>query len=81
MARLPKLTLSFDQKKENWKLENDQSDKVVRRFETKDDATAGGVLKKALGTEGGSVRIEKKHGGYQEERTFPRSKDPRQSKG
>lgn len=63
------------------KLENDANDKVVKRFETKEDATAGGVLKKALGPEGGSVRIEKKHGGYQEERTFPRSKDPRRSKG
>jgi len=81
MAKLPKLTLSFDQKKENWKLEDDASDKVLRRFEMKEDATAGGALKKALGPEGGSVRIEKKHGGYQEERTFPRSKDPRQSKG
>jgi hypothetical protein len=81
MAKLPKLTLSFDQKKENWKLENDATDKVVKRFETKEDATVGGALKKAFGTAGGSVRIEKKHGGYQEERTFPRSKDHRQSKG
>ena len=82
MAKLPHYTLSFDDKKENWKLENDKTDKVVRRFETKEDATAGGILKKALGTEGGSVRIEyKTKSGYDEERTFPRSADPRKSKG
>jgi len=81
MARLPKLTLSFDQKKDDWKLENDASNRVVKRFDTKAEATAGGVLKKTLGSEGGSVKIEKVRGGYQEERTFPRSKDPRQSKG
>ena len=81
MARLPKFTLSRDKKNDDWKLQNDASDRVVKRFETKADATAGGVLKKAVGTEGGSVRIQKVRGGYQEERTFPRSKDPRESKG
>jgi hypothetical protein len=39
------------------------------------------VLSRALGKEGGSVKIEKISGGYQEERTFPRSADPRKSKG
>ena len=40
------------------------------------------VLKKALGSEGGSVKIEyKEKSGYEEERTFPRSADPRESKG
>ncbi|MGB9368508.1 MAG: DUF2188 domain-containing protein [Xanthobacteraceae bacterium] len=81
MGRLPKFTLAFDRHKENWKLENDVTDKVVKRFPTKEDATTRGVLKKAVGSDGGSVRIEKKHGGYDEERTYPRSKDPRESKG
>jgi len=81
MAKLQKFTLSFDRKKENWKLENDKSDRVIKRFDTKDEATAGGVLKKTVGKEGGSVRIEKKKGGYEEERTYPKSKDPRESKG
>ena len=79
--KLPKFTLSYDRKKEDWKLENDKSDQVVKRFETKSDATEGGALKKAVGTEGGSVRIEKIKGGYQEERTFPRSADPKKTKG
>jgi len=81
MSKLSTFTLSFDRKKENWKLENDARDRVVRRFDTKAEATEGGVLGKSVGKEGGSVRIEKKVGGYQEERTYPRSKDPRKSKG
>lgn len=81
MAKLPKYTLAFDQKKDNWKLEHDKSNEVVKRFATKEKATAAGSLQKALGPEGGSVKIEKVKGGYQEERTFPRSKDPRRSKG
>lgn len=80
MARLPRFTLSYDQNKEDWRLRNDQTQKVAKRFETKEDATKKNALKKAIGGEG-SVRIEKVHGGYQEERTFPRSKDPRKSPG
>jgi hypothetical protein len=30
---------------------------------------------------GGSLKIHKNNGGFQEERTYPRSKDPRKSKG
>jgi hypothetical protein len=30
---------------------------------------------------GGSLKIHKNSGGFQEERTYPRSKDPRKSKG
>ena len=82
MAKLPRYTLAFDDKKDDWKLENDKTDKVIRRYDTKDEATEGGVLKKALGSEGGSVKIEyKEKSGYEEERTFPRSADPRESKG
>jgi hypothetical protein len=81
MARLPKFTLSFDRQKENWKLGNDATDKVVKRFPTKEDATVRGALKKAVGGDGGSVMIEKKHGGFDEERTYPKSRDPRESKG
>jgi hypothetical protein len=82
MSILQKFTLAFDHKKDNWKLENDKTDKIVRHFETKEDATKRDVLKRALGSEGGSVRIEfKNKSGYDEERTYPRSADPRKSKG
>lgn len=81
MTRLPKYTLSFDREKRDWKLEKDASNRVFRRFDTKAEATKGGVLEEAVGSAGGSVKIEKKKGGYDEERTYPRSKDPRKSKG
>jgi hypothetical protein len=80
MPNLRKFTLAHDSKKDGWKLE-DASGRVVRRFDTKAAATKGGVLRKALGSQGGSVRIEKEHGGFQEERTFPRSRDPKRSPG
>jgi hypothetical protein len=81
MANLPKLTLSYDEHKGDWTLKKDFTLKTVRRFETKTDATKGGVLEKVLGEEGGSVKIQKQNGVYQEERTYPRSKDPRKSRG
>ncbi len=79
--KLPKFTLEFNEKKELWELEADKSGKIIKTFETKEDATERGVLKKAMGTEGGSVKIQKVNGKYQEERTFPKSKDPKKSKG
>lgn len=81
MDPLRTYTLSKDQQKEDWKLTNDATNRVVRRFDTKGDATAGGTLGDALGSAGGSVRIKKENGVYQEERTFPRSRDPQRSKG
>ncbi len=81
MAKLPKYTLEYHEKKDKWVLENDKTDKTVKSFETKADATKRGALKRALGEDGGSVKIQKTNGRFQEERTFPRSADPRRSKG
>jgi hypothetical protein len=81
MTKLPKYTLSHDDKKDRWALTNDKTDKTVRSFETKEKATAAGVLRKAVGAEGGSVKIQKQSGRYQEERTYPRDRDPKSSKG
>lgn len=81
MSKLPKYTLKLDKKKSNWALVKDGSDRATRRFETKSEATSAGTLKSALGKEGGSVKIQKTNGKYQEERTFPRSKDPTSSEG
>lgn len=81
MANLRKFTLSHDSKKGDWKLQQDGASRATKRFDTKAKATAGGVLADALGNAGGSVRIEKVKGGYQEERTFPRSRDPKGSPG
>ncbi|AMA60101.1 hypothetical protein [Bradyrhizobium sp. CCGE-LA001] len=81
MTKLPKYTLSHNDSRDRWELRQDKTHQLVKWFDTKAVATAGGALARALGTQGGSVKIEKLSGRYQEERTFPRSADPRKSKG
>lgn len=81
MDDLTRFTLAFDHRKDDWALRNDMTGRTVRRFETKEEATKGGVLEDAVGSQGGSVRIHKLNGLFDEERTYPRSRDPRSSKG
>ncbi len=78
---LKKFTLDFNKKREEWELTNDQTNKVVETFDIKSDATAGGVLKSILGKDGGSVKIKKQNNRFQEERTYPGKKDPKNSRG
>jgi len=80
MTKLTKYTLAFNKKKEVWDLKNDKTNQVLKSFENKENATKGGVLKKAVGGEG-SVKIKKLDNHFQEERTFPKSKDPTSSPG
>ncbi len=79
--KLSRFTLSYNDKKDRWDLKNDQTDRTVKTFGTKLEATKGGVLEKAVGKQGGSVKIKNVNGKFQEERTYPGSKDPRSSKG
>ncbi len=81
MAKLPKFTLEKNERTDRWALKNDSSDRTVKTFETKADATKGGALEKAVGPAGGSVKIQKENGRFQEERTYPGSRDPKSSKG
>ena len=81
MAKLPKFTLEKNEKRDTWDLRSDKTDKLVKTFETKADATKGGALERAVGTQGGSVKIQKENGRFQEERTYPGSADPPKSKG
>ncbi|RIV80505.1 DUF2188 domain-containing protein [Aurantiacibacter xanthus] len=80
MAKMPKYDLN---KRDDgkWALEPEGGGRAKKLFDRKSDAIAGGVLGNALGPSGGSVRIRKENGQYQEERTFPRSKDPKSSPG
>ena len=78
---LRKLHLVKDNDKKDWALMPQGGDRAVRRFDTKEEATKGGVLSDALGKQGGSVRIHKQDGKIQEERTYPGSKDPPGSRG
>ena len=77
--KLPSFHLT--QKAGKWRLERAGSDSAVQSFERKADATKGGVLRRALGAEGGSVKIHKANGRIQEERTYPRRRDPEGSRG
>ena len=68
-------------RKDNWALVNDATGRTQARFDTKAGATAGGVLSGALGAQGGSEKIQKENGRYEEERTFPPEADPKSSPG
>ena len=80
MAKLPRFSLSHNDKTKKWDLKKEGAGEVVKTFKTKAAATKGGVLEKAVGGKG-SVRIKKRNGKIQEERTYPRSADPRGSRG
>ena len=81
MAKEPLPSFHLTKKGDKWNLEKAGSDRALRRFETKAEALKGGVLKEAVGREGGSVKIHKENGRIQQERTYPRGRDPRGSKG
>lgn len=79
--KLAKFTLTKNQQRDRWDLVNDATNRIVTTFETKTEATRGGVLEKAVGPGGGSVKIQKGNGRSQEERTYARSADPKKSPG
>jgi hypothetical protein len=81
MSKLPKYTLTKNESKDRWDLKSDATNRVVSHWDTKTAATTGGVLSGALGKQGGSVKIQLESGRFQEERTFPRSADPKGTKG
>ena len=62
-----------------WKLVKANSNRAVVKADTKAEAVQ--KMREYMQTHEGSVRIHKEDGKIQEERTYPRSKDPRRSKG
>ena len=70
-----KYTVRFDSSRKKWLLKHDVSEKVLRVFKTKEEATRAGALRKAIGQHGGTVTIRSLTGAYEEERTFPSSND------
>ncbi|RVV98084.1 DUF2188 domain-containing protein [Mesobaculum littorinae] len=81
MTDLPKYTLSPAPQSDAWVLRADDGNTEVARFDTKTDALAGGALEAALPDGRGSVKIQREDGVFEEERTYPRSADPRRSPG
>ena len=65
-----KYTVRFDSPRKKWILKHDISEKVLRVFDTKEEATRAGALRKAIGRQGGIVTIRSVTGAYEEERTF-----------
>lgn len=81
MTKLPKYTLTYRETSDNWNLKRDSDGRSMRTFDTKADATKGGALERAVGSAGGSVKIQKTNGRIQEERTYPGTRDPKKSPG
>jgi hypothetical protein len=79
MPALHRFTLKHNLRDSRWDLK-DQTGAVIATFQTKAEAVIGGKIEKAIGGEG-SVRIHKRDGTLEEERTFPRSRDPRRRPG
>ncbi len=52
MAKLPKYTLTHNEKKDRWDLKKDRSNRATATFETKAAATKGGALEKSVGKAG-----------------------------
>jgi hypothetical protein len=80
MAMLHRFTLKRNKTEGGWELK-DQTGDLVATFGTKTEALKGGKLEKLLGKSGGTVRIHRQDGQFAEERTYPRSRDPRSSPG
>ena len=81
MANLRKLTLGYNEQRRRWDLTDDASNRVVKSFATKRVATRKGVFERMFRIRPASVRIETLRGRFQEERTYPSSRDPRRSEG
>ncbi len=75
---LLRFTLKHSKNDGDWVLKNQIGD-TIRRFAKKREAIKGGVLERAV--KRGTVRIHNKDGRIEEERTFPRSADPRRYPG
>ena len=62
-----------------WKFKKEKSQKSIKNTVTKSDVMK--FMKDYMKDHEGSVKIHKENGKFQEERTYPRSKDPRITKG
>ena len=80
ISNLRRLTLSYDRTDRSWALTEDGSWRELARFDRKGDALAGRLADFA-GAQGASVKIQNPDGSCEEERTYPRSGDPRRSEG
>lgn len=64
---------------DDWKLQRQGADRAAMTFEDKKSAVEESA--KFMRQHGGSLKIHSTDGKFQEERTYPRSADPRKSRG
>lgn len=64
---------------DQWKFRMEEAERAIKNFDTKDDAMKFST--DYMRDHGGSLKIHKQNGVIQEERTYPRSADPTESKG
>lgn len=64
---------------DQWKLRRQGAERSALTFDNKTEAVSESAA--FMREHGGSLRIHKMDGEFQEERTYPRSADPRKSKG
>jgi hypothetical protein len=81
MPGLRKLTLSFDRSRRDWVLREEGAANEIARFDSKESALGGRLADLAREGSGASVKIQREDGSFEEERTYPRSADPRKSIG
>lgn len=66
---------------ESWSLKRENAERATQVFEGDTKREAMRQVADRLADTGSSVKIHRMDGVIQEERTYPRSADPRQSKG
>lgn len=64
---------------DKWVLTKQGNERPSKTADTKEEIVK--IASSFVGEKGGSVKIHKENGQYQEERTYPRSADPKKSKG
>lgn len=69
----------LNKKDETWRLIRQGGDRAIKTFDTKNDGLDFST--QYMRDHGGSLKIKKGNGAFQEERTYPRSADPRKTKG
>lgn len=68
-------------KGDKWNLTKEGNSKASKSFETTKEQAIKQSADYLKSGSGGSMKIHKEDGKIQEERTYPRSKDPKKSKG
>ncbi len=66
-------------KGEDWQLKKEGAERATLKAETKQQALE--QARKFMGDHGGSMKVHRGDGVIQTEHTYPRSADPRKSKG